>query len=184
MLRYFAAIAVSCLSCLTAAQAQVLSGERQISLLGNDGESIVIGTIRFEPVGERATYEIRWSEAAFADHFLSMRPFRCVEGPQKHWCHVDYPYAIRREVSATDLTDLEYDLLFLHKGSAEYGINMWNGVYYRLSHAEDRLTGEMQDIDMDVLSAPPDAENLRPITDKHLHPAEPEGHWLPRLVIE
>ncbi len=165
-------------------QADVLSGEREIALLTEAGEKIVIGTVHFEPAGEQVTYSIRWEEGPYNDHFLSMRPFRCLEGPTKHWCYIDYPYPIQRVVSPDNLTDLEYDLLFLHKGATEYGINMWNGVYYRLTYEDDRLTGTIHEMDMDVLSAPPASGNLRPINASDLHETDPEEHWLPRVVIE
>jgi len=129
------------------------------------------------------TYTIDMIDAAFTDHFLSMRPFKCLEGPGKHWCHVPYPYDIKRDISA-DLTDLEYDLMFVWKGSTEYGINMWNGVYYRLSDQGDTLTGEMLELDMDLLSAPPPAGELRPLRAQDLHESDPDSHWLPRLIIE
>ena len=128
-------------------------------------------------------YEIDWADAPFADHFLSMRPFRCIEGPEKHWCHVPYPYEIRRDI-AEDLIDLEYDFLFIWKGAGEYGIDTWNGVYYRLEDEGEQLIGRLHEIDMNVLSAPPPEGDLRPVREMDLEPGDPEGHWLPRLVIE
>ena len=74
--------------------------------------------------------------------------------------------------------------LSLWKGSTEYGINMWNGAYYKLGEDDGRLIGTLHEMDMDVLSAPPDAGNLRPLEAKHLHESDPDGHWLPRMVIE
>lgn len=112
-----------------------------------------------------------------------MRPFRCLEGADKHWCHVPYPYEIKRDVSA-DLTDLEYDFLFVWKGATEYGINMWNGVYYKLTEANGKVIGILHEMDMDSLSAPPPPGELRPVQPKDLHESDPESHWLPRLIIE
>lgn len=131
----------------------------------------------------KGAYDLTLREAPFSDHFLSMRPFKCLTGPDKHWCYVPYPYENARDISG-ELTDLEYDLLFIWKGAGEYGINMWNGVYYVLSDVDGRLTGTMHEMDMDILSAPPDPGNLRPIRDKDLELAEPDSHWLPKLVIE
>ena len=130
------------------------------------------------------SYKIDWADDVFADHFLSMRPFKCLESAAKHWCRVPYPYEIRRSVSADDLTDLEYDLLFVWKGANEYGINLWNGVYYKLSIDGDRVAGDLHEMDMDMLGVPPDAGELRPIKAKHLEEGDPESHWLPRIVIE
>ena len=120
----------------------------------------------------------------FEDHFLSMRPFRCLEGPERHWCHVPYPYEIERNISDT-LTDLEYDFLFIWKGATEYGINMWNGVYYKLeAEPSGRLVGVLHELDMNLLSVPPEDGVTRPLKPGDLHESEPESHWLPRMIIE
>jgi hypothetical protein len=153
---------------------------RLVFLEDADGARIEIASVEFKP---NAPYEIEMSATSFGDHFLSMRPFRCLEGPSKHWCHVPYPYEINRDISE-ELTDLEYDFLFVWKDATEYGINMWNGVYYKLETDGVRLIGTLHEMDMDVLSAPPDAGILRPLSAKHLHESDPESHWLPRLVIE
>ncbi len=146
---------------------------------GND-DRIAIATVT---IADDQSYRIDMIDAAFSDHFLSMRPFKCLEGPGKHWCHVPYPYDIKRNISA-DLTDLEYDLMFVWKDADEYGINMWNGVYYRLTRTDGRLTGALMEMDMDLLSAPPPAGELRPLRAQDLHKSDPDGHWLPRLIIE
>ncbi len=146
---------------------------------GNDAR-IAIATVT---IADDQSYRIDMIDAAFSDHFLSMRPFKCLEGPGKHWCHVPYPYDIKRNISA-DLTDLEYDLMFVWKDADEYGINMWNGVYYRLTQTDGTLTGALMEMDMDLLSAPPPAGELRPLRAQDLHESDPDGHWLPRLIIE
>lgn len=145
-----------------------------------DGQRHKIASLDVEDNG---AYGLTMNDSAFADHFLSMRPFKCLEGPEKHWCHVPYPYEIARDIS-DDLTDLEYDFLFVWKGKNDYGINMWNGVYYKLTSHDGQFVGTLHEMDMDVLSAPPDAGNLRPLSAKHLHESDPDSHWLPRLVIE
>lgn len=164
-----------------AALADPLVGDRVVYLAEADGTRHEVGKITFGPDG---TYDLQWVDAPFANHFLSMRPFKCMEGPAKHWCRVPYPYDNRRNASTDDLTDLEYDLLFVWKGSGEYGINMWNGVYYRLEPDGDRLMGSLHEMDMDILSAPPDDGNLRPIQDRDLTESDPESHWLPFVIIE
>ncbi len=156
-----------------------MADTRQVFLEGADGARTQIATLTLEGDGG---YKIAMNDSAFTDHFLSMRPFKCLEGPNKHWCHVPYPYEIRRDLSA-DLTDLEYDLLFVWKGSTEYGINMWNGVYYKLAQEGDRITGVLHEIDMGGLAVPPDAGELRPIAPGDLHESDADSHWLPKLVI-
>ena len=171
---------------LSAADASALSldGEKTISLVDQKGDHHTVASVVFTPEGNGSTYDIEWRDDAFADHFLSMRPFKCLEGTDKHWCRVPYPYEIRRMVSDDDLTDLEYDLLFVWKGATEYGINLWNGVYYKLENQDGRLSGTLFEMDMDKLGVPPETGNLRPIREVDLEEGYPESHWLPRLVIE
>lgn len=154
--------------------------QRAVYLEPLDGPRVQIGHLDLQTDGQ---YRFNLSEASFTDHFLSMRPFKCLEGSQKHWCYVPYPYENARNIQG-DLTDLEYDLLFLWKGATDYGINMWNGVYYVLRHDGEQIIGTLHEMDMDILSAPPDAGNLRPIAVDDLHESDPDSHWLPKLVIE
>jgi hypothetical protein len=153
---------------------------RAVFLEATDGARIEIASVEMAADG---TYSVSMNDAVFTDHFLSMRPFKCLEGANKNWCHVPYPYEIRRDVSG-DLIDLEYDFLFVWKGATEYGINMWNGVYYRLDENGDAMTGVMYEMDMNQLAVPPAAGELRPVKDSDLHESDPDSHWLPKLVIE
>lgn len=166
------------------ADAGPLVGKKEIYLLSEEDRRTEIGSVYFDGAGEYSAFTLVLDDRQFADHFLSMRPFKCLEGDQKHWCHVPYPYQNRRQVRVGDLTDLEYDLLFLWKGATEYGINMWNGVYYQLEIDGDRIVGTLREMDMEVLSAPPDQGDFRPIASDDLHQADAASHWLPRLVIE
>lgn len=166
------------------AMAAPLEGTRTLFLVEPGGARHDVASIRFTPADTGSTYEIAWREDRFSEHFLSMRPFKCLEGPRKYWCRIAYPYPNRRTVSKDDLVDLEYDTLFIWKGATEYGINMWNGVYYRLRIEGDRIVGRIHEMDMDRLSAPPAEGNLRPVREMDLEPGEPDSHWLPTLVIE
>ncbi len=164
--------------CAAQATADALDG-RKVFLEEIDGSRIEIATLS----GSAESYAVEMNDGAFSDHFLSMRPFKCLDGPEKTWCHVPYPYPIKRDVTG-DLIDLEYDFLFVWKGRTDYGIDMWNGVYYRLGPDGEDFVGHMHEINMDMLAVPPDEGELRPIRDVHLEEAEPESHWLPKLVIE
>lgn len=155
-------------------------GEKTVYLVPSEGERIAVAQVTF---AEDGGYSVVWDDSKFGDFFLSMRPFKCLEGPEKLWCRVGYPYEIKRSI-AEDLIDLEYDLLFVWKKASDYGINMWNGVYYRLGDEDGRLIGVLHEMDMDVLAAPPDDGSLRPIADDHLDEGDPDSHWLPRLVVE
>jgi len=168
----------------SASQADPLVGEKDIYLLEQSGERQSLGKINFVPDGQKSRYTLIWNDEKFVDHFLSMRPFKCLEGSEKYWCQVPYPYVNQHHVQSGDLTDLEYDLLFLWKGATDYGINMWNGVYYRLEISGEQIVGTLFEMDMDVLSAPPSQGEMRPVGPDDLHEADAASHWLPRLVIE
>ena len=153
---------------------------RAVFLEDADGARIEVAALTIDDTG---SYQVTMNDAPFTDHFLSMRPFKCLEGPDKHWCHVPYPYENRRNLSE-DLVDLEYDFLFLWKGATEYGINMWNGIYYKLAEEDGRFIGQLHEMDMGILAVPPDAGNLRPVGKWDVEESDPDSHWLPRLVIE
>ncbi|MEO0913745.1 MAG: hypothetical protein AAFY59_12270 [Pseudomonadota bacterium] len=166
---------------LAAGLAQTAGADTRAVLLEDGaGERIHIATLEVDRTGG---YTLTMEEEPFTDHFLSMRPFKCLEGPGKHWCHLPYPYEIARSI-AQDYTDLEYDFLFIWKGATEYGINMWNGIYYRIEAEGDALVGVAHEMDMDLLSAPPDTNILRPVRAQDVIETDPASHWLPRLVIE
>ncbi len=169
---------LAALACLSASGA--LAETRLVFLEDAQGTRIQIAALE---VGVDGGYELSLKEGPFADHFLSMRPFKCLEGPKKHWCHVPYPYEIKRNI-AQDLTDLSYDFLFVWKDANDYGINMWNGVFYQFEQTGETLTGTLYEMDMDTLSAPPPPGELRPVKASDLHESDPDSHWLPRVVIE
>jgi hypothetical protein len=154
--------------------------QRLVFLEDAQGARIQIATLEIDGAGG---YAVVMEDAAFTDHFLSMRPFKCLEGPAKNWCHLPYPYEIKRNMAA-DLTDLEYDFLFVWKDSGDYGINMWNGVYYKLEPMDGLVSGTLYEMDMNTIASPPAASELRPVQAKDLHLSDPDSHWLPRLVIE
>lgn len=154
--------------------------EKRVYLEDQKGARLEIAVLN---IAENGSYSVTMSADNFSEYFLSMRPFRCLEGPKHHWCHVPYPYAIARNVSV-DLVDLEYDFLFVWKGASEYGINLWNGVYYRLSDADGKIVGQLYEVDIKLLAVPPAKGDMRPIRAKDLHASDPGSHWLPVMVIE
>lgn len=159
-----------------------------ITLKGNADESIKIGVLTTTPSSKESEkkvvdYKIKWDTTEFEDHFLSMRPFKCLPAGEKLWCYTPYPYEIKRQISADDMTDLEYDLIFVWKPKGEYGINLWNGVYYKLEATEFGWKGTMQEYDLNVLGIPPEKGELRPILKKDLHEASTEDHSLPFIEI-
>ncbi|MEW8373818.1 MAG: hypothetical protein AB2722_07925 [Candidatus Thiodiazotropha sp.] len=146
-------------------------------------ESIELGELHLADGGSEQRYRIEWDEAKFDNHFLSMRPFKCLPHPVQLICHLPYPYEIHRRISDGDLIDLEYDMLFLHKTPQEYGINAWNGLYFQFRRTDNGFAGELRETDLNVLQAPPEDGDLRPIDAEALY--EPsDKHWLRRILIE
>ncbi len=153
----------------------------------DNGESgrIGIGRLVVTAFGEDDGYRFDLDGDAFGDYFLSMRPFKCITHTDKMLCYLPYPYENRRNIDAEDLTDLEYDLLFIARSPKEYGIDPWNGRYFRLGWDDGAMAGEIHEVDLDELAVPPDEGNLRPLTEDDLTPAEASpGRWTPALRIE
>ena len=168
--------------------APALAENYAITLLGNDKEAVKIGILTTQATegaedSQSFDYKIKWEADQFEDHFLSMRPFKCVPGDEKLWCHTPYPYEIKRQITDGDVTDLEYELVFVWKPKGEYGINLWNGVYYQLEKTPFGWKGVMQEYDLNILGIPPEAGVLRPILEKDLHEASTEDHFLPFVEI-
>lgn len=161
-----------------------LAENYSITLIGNSNEAFNIGMLTTEEaVGGITAYKIKWKTDKFEEHFLSMRPFKCIPGGEKLWCHTPYPYDIKRQISEKDITDLEYDLIFVWKPEGEYGINLWNGVYYQLESTAFGWKGTMQEYDLNILGIPPEKGELRPINAKDLHEASIEDHLLPFIEV-
>ncbi len=160
-----------------------------ITLKGNADESIEIGVLTTTPSVQESEkkvvdYKIKLHTNEFEEHFLSMRPFKCLPAGEKLWCYTPYPYDIKRQISADEVTDLEYDLIFVWKPKGEYGINLWNGAYYKLESTESGWKGTMQEYDLNILGIPPEAGELRPILKKDLHEASTEDHFFPFIEIK
>ena len=159
------------------------AGDYSVALQDQQGETHSLGTLTMQPAEQGGfSYQIHWDDSRFKNYFLSMRPFKCVPHPVQLICHLVYPYDIRRIVTEQDLTDLEYDLLFLHKTPQEYGINAWNGLYFKLAVDTDGLVGELRETDLNVLQAPPEDGDLRPIDPNELYEAS-DKHWPRRVFI-
>ena len=157
--------------------------ERTIRLHPQQGEAITIGTLQLTPDGDDYAFQVSLAEQLFSDQFLSMRPFKCLEGPEEMLCHLPYTYENTRRITSEDLVDLEYDLLFIRKSPTDYGINAWNGLYYQLRWVGDDIEGELYEVDLNVLAAPPAPGNRRPIDPSDLSEADPDSHWLPQITI-
>ncbi|MES9854364.1 MAG: hypothetical protein ABW170_21335 [Candidatus Thiodiazotropha sp. L084R] len=160
-----------------------LAGEYRLSLEDSEGNKSLLAQILIRQEGSEYSYQIDWHETQFENHFLSMRPFKCLPHARRMICRLPYPYQLNRRITEKDLTDLEYDILFLHKAPGEYGINAWNGLYYKLQTGAGGLLGELHEVDLNVLQAPPEDGDLRPIDPMEIHPAS-DNLWPRRILIE
>ncbi|MES1928802.1 hypothetical protein SADO_06097 [Salinisphaera dokdonensis CL-ES53] len=166
--------------CLTLMSGMAHAGEMLTVLLPARGEPVPVADLAIEAYGR---YQMVYRDAPFQPHFLSMRPFQCLAAPPKLQCHLPYPYANDRRITEEDLGDLEYDLLFLVKQADEFGIDFWNGRYYRLRREGDTIVGEAQAVDMNILASKPEAGDTRPIGDGDLTALGMAETPFPRLRI-
>lgn len=163
-----------------AAQAADLSGRKAVVLLANDGSRVVIGQVTFQRQGDGYGFRFEPDPSKFTERFLAMRPFLCLDGQTQSLCH--FPYATPRRITEGDLTDLEYELMFLRKPRQAVSVDAFNGVYYEMRITERGLAGELREVDMTPIVVPDGSK--RPIRREALERSDPAGHWLPRLVIE
>jgi len=179
--RWFWALLLSLATPLAAAQD--LSGLKQVVLSNANGEErVVIGHVFFDTAGEgRWKFDLRLDESRFTEHFLAMRPFKCLTGARQQLCH--FPFGKERIITRDDLAPLEYSLMFLHKKPASVHVDSANGIYYQLAWGEKGLRGQLFDVDMDPIIVP-QGDMRRPFRKEHLLQAHPGSHWLPRLSIE
>ena len=165
------------------AKAWELDGARTLIAATRDGREIPIGTVTFTPEGERARVAVAIDRSKFTDYFLSMREFKCLEDPTEVTCYVPYPYANPGWVTKTDFAWLEHALLFLTKKPAEFGANLWNGLYFRMSLTDDGLIGEPRAVDLNQIAFPPDNLDVPPYGEADQGPVAEGAHWLTGLKI-
>ncbi len=170
-----------CCSCLL--QASTLEGNKKVYLVNTDGELTHIADITFKQNTDNIGYSISIVDKPFDNQFLSMRPFQCIMGKKQVMCHVPYPYEKKGYVVTGDLTDLSYDLLFLHKNPSEYGINMWNGIYYQLTQTGSDINGVVTEVDMNILATPPD-DPEHPFAEDQIFEADDSNYVYPRVLIK
>ncbi len=172
------------LCALSARAAGFPEGVKVVTLIAANGTRQAIGHVTLTPDGDGAAIAVVLDAPEFGEQFLSMRPFRCLPHTKEMWCHLAYPYATKGRISAGDLTDLEYALLFLFKPPAGYGIDAWNGLYFKLAvDKEGGFSGTLHEADFNVLAVPPDAGNLRPIPHSALTSVAPGAHRFAKVEI-
>lgn len=161
------------------------TGEKSITLVAHDGSRQTIGRVQFTPDGEAAKIAVTLDAPEFREEFLSMRPFRCLSGPQQMWCHLAYPYSTRSRITASDLVDLEYQLMFIWRTPDRVGADAWNGLYFKLAVQPDgAISGDLHEADYNPLAVPPADAFARPIGHGDLSRAEPGRRLFDRVEIK
>lgn len=172
----------------SATDTAVFPEHADIYLIDQEQREQRIGSVSFfdvqedqEPSSYAVSVELDTED--LTDHFLSMRPFRCLEDASEWYCYLPYPYEIDARVTADDLTDLSYQLLFIRKESGEFGIDAWNGLYYVLERqASGDIHGYVTEGDLNVLAEPPEPGS-RPIDLNEFITDGTEDRRFPALVI-
>ena len=164
------------------ARADIPIGSKQVLLETAGGERFEFGTLEISRSADEYRFEFSLKEANFSDQFLSMRPFKCIDGAPMY-CHLAYPYGKPKSIKKQDFVNLEYEFLFILRSPTEYGIDPYNGSYYVLSLEGGVFTGEPKAVDLNILAPPPEEGVTRPITEAELDFIEVESERFPRLVI-
>ena len=179
----FLAASLAASSSATWAIEPALDGQKDIVLHTEDGQSLAIGTVTFTPDGDKARFKIVFDDKKFTQYFLSMREFKCIEGPEI-LCHVPYPYPNAGVVTAADLSWLEHSLLFFYKRPADYGAKMAHGLVYTLTMTPDGFLGTPQSIDLDEIATPPEDLTAAFFTGEHRSHIQQGSRWYDSLTIE
>ena len=163
-----------------------LEGLRSITLDTSTGRQINIGNVTFERLQSGAySFKVTLNHAAFSDHFLSMKEFKCVGAGPELMCHVPYPYESGTTVTESDFAWLEHSLLFMFKRPSDFGAKLWNGVYFQLERTPNGLTGKPQAVDLNQISAPPGNTEVPPFKRKSLRDDyAPNSRWVTKVRIE
>jgi hypothetical protein len=167
------------------ANAWELQGVKSISATTRDNQHITLGSVRFEPQGDGSVaFTVTLEPGRFTDHFLSMKEFKCLDGPGEVVCHVPYPHAQPGTITADDLAWLEHNLLFLYQLPTDFGAKLWNGLYFQLEPTERGLRGRPQAIDLNYISAPSDRPEQPPYQPQQRDEIAPGVRWIESLSIE
>ncbi len=179
-----ALIALLALSGACSCFAQTLEGTKRVQAVTRDGVKLPIGEVSFSKDKAEVThFRLSLNSSAFTDYFLSMKEFKCLQGPEVT-CHVPYPYANPQTVRNGDLVWLEHSLLFLFKQPRDFGAKLWNGSYYRLEPHGQGWIGRAQAIDLNHISAPSNTPHLPPYTADLRVDISPGERWIDHLLIE
>lgn len=164
------------------AEAWDMMGTKRIELRTRDGDIIPVGSVTFEPDGPGSRFKLALDLTDFRDHFLSMREFKCVEGPELQ-CYVPYPYKNPATVTRADLSWLEHSLIFFFKAPTDYGAKLANGLYYTMRVTDAGIVGTPQSVDLNEIAAPPGNLDVPPLGPESRSDIEPRARWIEGLFI-
>ena len=128
--RQFVVLLAGLLLFCQSALADIPTGSKRVVFENRSGESFELGSIEISRSGDAYRFSFSLEEANFSDQFLSMRPFKCIDG-EPMYCHLAYPYSKPETFTAADFVNLEYEFLFIVRSPKEYGIDPYNGRYYK-----------------------------------------------------
>lgn len=177
------ALMLVCLLMPVGVNAEITPGDKQVWFESANGERVKLGNLELKPDADGWRFRFELEDSGFSQQFLSMRPFKCLDG-ETMFCRLAYLYTRSNRITAQNFRNLEYEFLFITRSPKEYGIDPYNGRYYLLSEQDGRLIGEPRAVDLNILAAPPDPGVDYPITEAELDYIEVELERFVRLVIE
>lgn len=168
-----------------------LSGHKTVSLVSAAGEKTEIAELELLPRYGGYGFEVTFRRDAFRETYMQETNFLCLPGPRREICHFPFPPGDYTPddssgfFTADDLRPLEYALLFAHKrpAPADIDINLFNGMYYRLTVAGKRIEGTVFGVDFNRLVVAGDKEKY-PLKPGDLDPLDLKDERFPHLVIE
>jgi len=164
-------------------EAGAIDGNKKVFLESLNGKQLHIANLKLESMADKILYTLAIRDEPFSNQFLTMRPFQCIMGERQVMCHVPYPYIKKGHITERDLSNLSYDLLFLHKSPSEYGINLWNGMLYKLTIEDNTLVGIVHEVDMNIIASPPENTNM-PFAADEIFEADLSNYAYPKIIIK
>lgn len=194
MIRFHQLVTVTILALATfgsPVHAADLSGHKTVSLVSASGEKTEIAELELLPRYGAYGFEVTFRRDAFRETYMQETNFLCLPGARREVCHFPFPpgdYAPDDSsgfFTADDLRPLEYALLFAHKRPApgDIDINLFNGMYYRLSTVGKHIEGTVFGVDFNRLVVAGDKEKY-PLKPGDLDPLDLKDERFPHLVIE
>lgn len=168
-----------------------LTGHKIISLVSAAGEKTEIAEVELRPRYGGYGFELSFKRDAFKEIYMQETNFLCLPGARRDVCHFPFPPGDYTPddssgfFTASDMKELEYALLFVHKrpAPAEIDIAPFNGMYYRLAVMGNRIEGTVFGVDFNRLIVG-DKKEKYPLKPSDLDTVDLRDERFPHLVIE